>query len=157
MTDTERDNCFVISGVIFSSGITSTDVDVGNSPVDVYFAAYTDSERRKWAEILQLVSSVRDSGRLSLSTLDGHSWLAPFVSTTESTSSSSNFSSNRDSVVSNTSSLVNNAHRMSSRTEIGEGAKDLALLDESKTLSLTKQQQPLPSPPSQLQVFACVQ
>lgn len=155
VTESERDNCFVISGVVFEGaglGASSTDVDHGTSTaVDVCLAAYTESERRKWTDVLQLVSSVRDSRRFSLSTVDSHSWLAQFVSATESTtSSSSNFSSNRDSVISNASSLLN-AHRMPSRTENGEGAKESALFEESRKLSV-KQQQPLPSPPSQLQV-----
>ena len=148
--DTERDNCFIISGVVFDSvgvGMSSTDVDLVNShPADVHLAAYTESERRRWTEVLHLVSSVRDSGRLSLSTLDGHSGLPPYISAADSTSSSSNFSSNRNSVVSNTSSLVN-AHRISSRTESFEGARDLGLVEESKKVVSVKQQQPLPPPP----------
>ena len=152
--DTERENSFVISGVVFDSagvGTGATDTEPATSPaVDVCFAAYSESEQRKWMEVLQLASSVRDSCRLSLSTIDSHSWLGQFVSAAESTtSSSSNFSSNRDSVVSNASSLPNAHRNMSSRTEIGDGGKDSALLEESKK---AKQQQPLPSPPSLLLV-----
>ena len=146
-TDLERENSFVISGVIFESSI-SAEANTGSSHIDVHFAAYTDSERRKWTEVLQMVSSVRDSGRLSLSTLDGHSWVPSFVAAVDTTSSSSNLSSNRDSMVSNSSSLMN---RMSVKTDIAENVKDV--YSDDKSIS-TKQQQPLPCPPDH-QVHNC--
>ena len=144
----EKENSFVVSGVNLESSVSS-ESSLVKSCVDVHFAAYTDSERRKWTEIFQLVSSsARDSGRLSLSTLDNHAWTSSFSAAVDSTSSSSNFSSNRDSMVSNSSSLIN---RMSARADIGDNIKEV-VNSEDKLMS-TKQHQPLPCPPEELQVF----
>ncbi len=126
----ERENSFVITGVQLEQ---STD----SSTVDVHFAAYTDSERRKWTDILKVVSaSVRHSGRISLSALDGQTWSSSFVTVVDSASSSSNFSSNRESMVSDSSFLMN---RLSGKTDNGENAKDVVHAGEDKTATLKEQ------------------
>jgi len=137
----EKENSFVVSGVNLDP---SAESGLEKSCTDVHFAAYTDSERRKWTEIFQLVStSARDSGRLSLSTFDNQVWPLSFSAVVDSASSSSNLSSNRDSMVSNSSSVMN---RMSARADIGDNIKEA---EEKYTV---KQHQPLPCPPEELQV-----
>lgn len=150
VTDSGKDNCFLLSGVLYDAigGNNGNEMEASTIPVDIYFAAYTDSECKKWRDILHHLLS-RDSVRASV--LDGNSWLTSIVTQDSTSSSSSNFSSNRDSMVSNTSSLVN-TYRISSRSDLGEG-KEHPFTDDVKLLSVTKQQQPLPSPPHQSQVI----
>lgn len=142
--DLGKDNCFLIAGVLYDAigGSSGNEMEASTSPVDVYFAAYTESEWKKWKDILFQLLQCCDSARTMLST-DGNAWLAPILSHDSASSSSSNFSSNRDSVVSNTSSLVS-TFRVSSRSDI-EG-KDQILADDGKTFP-SKQLQPLPLPP----------
>lgn len=150
--DLGKDNCFLIAGVLYDAigGSNGNEMEASTSPLGVYFAAYTDSEGKKWKDVLHQLLLSRDSAKTMLSTLDGNAWLSPVISHDSASSSSSNFSSNRDSVVSTTSSLVN-TFRMSSRSDLGEG-KEHSLADDGKSLSSTKQQQPLPSPPHHIQV-----
>lgn len=151
--DSEKDNCLILSGILYDAlGESSGNkMEASITPIDVCFAAYTDSEYKKWKDVLKLlqvnVVSSRDSTRISL-LLDGNPWSSA-VAHDSASSSSSNFSSNRDSIVSNTSSL-HNTHRMSSRSDLGEG-KEFG--EDTKSLSLSKQLQPLPSPPHQIQVY----
>lgn len=150
VVDTGKDNSFVISEVLYDAlgGSSGNEMEASTVPVDVHFAAYTDSECKKWKDILLQLSS-RDSVGISFSIPDGNSWL-PNMAHDSTSSSSSNLGSNRDSMISNTSSLVN-THRMSSKSDLGEG-KDHGLPDDPRILSVSKQQQPLPSPPHQIRV-----
>ena len=153
IVDSGKDNSFMVSGALYDAlGVsTGNEMEASSSPVDICFAAYTDSELKKWKDVIQLLSSCRDSTDISLSLLDGNSWLPQVNMVHDSTSSSSsNFSSNRESLISNTSSLVN-THRMSSRSDLGDG-KEHTFADDAKSLSVSKQQQPLPSPPHQTPV-----
>ena len=148
LTDQGKDNCFLITSVLYDAIGGSHEMEASTSPIDVHLAAYTDTEGKKWKEILQQLLLSHDAAKSLLPTLDGNaSWLAPVLSRDSASSSSSNFSSNRDSVVSNTSSLVN-TFRMSSRSDFGEGREHSL----AESLS-SKQQQPLPSPPHQVQVI----
>lgn len=150
--DSGKDNSFLVSGVLYDAicGNSGNEMEASTIPVDIYFAAYTESECKKWKNSLHQVLIARDSARSSLSILDGHSWLAPILPHDSTSSSSSNFSSNRDSLLSNTS----NTWRISSRSDIGEG-KEHNMVDDGKAFSSSKQQQPLPSPPHQIQV-SCI-
>ena len=139
-----KDNSFLLSGVLFDAigGSGTNRMEATTTPIDIYFAAYTESEGKKWKDILhQLISSSESAGSF---TLDSSSWLTPVLPHDSASSSSSNFSSNRDSMVSNTSSL----YRAIPRSELGDG-KEHFLLEGGRTLSVSKQQQPLPSPPHQ--------
>ena len=141
-----KDNCFLVSGVLYDAieGNNGNEMEASTIPVDVYFAAYTESELKSWKNILQQLLS-RDSTKNMMSVMDASSWSSTLVQQDSASSSSSNFSSNRDSVVSNTSSLVNTL-RVSSRSDLGEG-KDITVVDDGRSLSHSKQQQPLPLPP----------
>ena len=117
---------------------------------EIYFAAYSDADLRQWKEALHLLTSSRESGRISI---EGGSWLSPAAHDSASTSSS-NFSSNRESMISTTSSLLAN-NRMSARSDTLD--REHPITDEFKAMSLTKQQQPLPSPPPlHVSVTVCV-
>lgn len=130
-----KDNSFLLSGVLFDAigGSGTNRMEATSTPIDIYFAAYTESEGKKWKDILHQIMSTSDSGSF-ISGLPPHD---------SASSSSSNFSSNRDSMISNTSSL----YRVIPRSDLGDG-KDLSL-EGGRTLSVSKQQQPLPSPPHQ--------
>lgn len=146
--DFGKDNCFLVTGILYDAivGSSGNEMEASTSPVDVYFAAYTESDLKKWKDIIHQLILARDSSR---TTLDTNLWLAPVLTHDSASSSSSNFSSNRDSLISNTSSLVN-TYRMSSRSDLGE--KEHSITDDIKMLSSSKQKQPLPSPPHQIQV-----
>ena len=138
--DCDKENCFVICGVgneTPSTAGTESDVGTPGTPGDeVCFAAYSDAEYNRWKEVLHLVTTSRES---CLSLMDTSQWLTPAAQ--DSTSSSSNFSSNRESMISTSSSLLNN-YRMSTRSDTAD--REHGVVDDLKT---AKQQQPLPSPP----------
>ncbi len=148
--DSEKDNCFLVSGVLYDAigGNNGNEMEASTVPVDVYLAAYTESECKNWNSILQQLLS-HDGVKIT-PVVDANSWSSTLLPQDSASSSSSNFSSNRDSMISNTSSLVN-TFRVSSRSDLGEG-KEMASLDDGRNLTLSKQQQPLPSPPQQIQV-----
>ena len=149
--DAGKDNCFLVSGVLYDAigGNDGNEMEASITPVDIYLAAYTESECKNWNSILQHLLC-RETTKNLLPVVDANAWPSTGLPQDSASSSSSNFSSNRDSIVSNTSSLVN-TFRVSSRSDLGEG-KEIPFMDDSKNLSLSKQQQPLPSPPQQLQV-----
>ena len=152
--DCDKENCFTISGISHGMGDGRSSVAmtpdgettptlIASSPQmsdEIYFAAYSDADLHKWKEALHLLTSSRESGRISI---EGGTWLAPATHDSASTSSS-NFSSNRESIISTTSSLLTN-NRMSTRSDTLD--RDHTLTDEFRAMSLSKQQQPLPSPP----------
>ena len=148
VSDSGKDNCFSLRGVLYDAigGNSGNQMDASTTPLDIFFAAYTELECKRWREILLSLLPNPESVQ-TLTAFDSNSWLAPILPQDSASSSSSNFSSNRDSVISNTSSLVN-AYRAFSRSDLGE-VRDH---DDGKTLSVSKQQQPLPSPPHQLLV-----
>ena len=164
--DCDKENCFTISGISNivgdhpSSVAMTPDSDIAptlsaTSPQfsdEIYFAAYSDADLRQWKEALHMLTSSRESGRISINILEGGSWLSPAAHDSASTSSS-NFSSNRESMISTTSSLWANTNRMSARSETLD--REQPVSDEFKAMSLTKQQQPLPSPPP-IHVSVCV-
>lgn len=152
VSDSGKDNCFSVRGVLYDAigGNSGNQMEASTTPLDIFFAAYTELECKRWKEILLSLLPNSESAQ-TLTAFDSNSWLAPILPQDSASSSSSNFSSNRDSVISNTSSLVN-AYRAFSRSDLGD-VRDHALYDDGKTLSVSKQQQPLPSPPHQLLVW----
>lgn len=149
VTSIGKDNSFLVSGVLYDAVKASNgyEMEASTVPVDVYLAAYTDSECKKWKDMFHWLLSSHNSIQVPLSSSDGNSWLSPVLALDSASSSSSNFSSNRDSMVSNTSSLVN-ACRMSSRSDLEHTSAE-----DSARVSVSKQQQPLPSPPHTTQVI----
>lgn len=143
VTISGKDNSFLLSGVLFDAIGGTNKMEATTIPGDAYFAAYTESECKNWKETLHHLMSTCDTG-------EGSSWIAPALPQDSASSSSSNFSSNRDSMISTTSSLIN-TYRAFSRSDLGEG-KDQSVSDNGRTPSSSKQQQPLPSPPHQLLV-----
>ena len=143
----DKDHCFVISGIADGRSEKEGNSSNGN---ELYFAAYTEAEYRQWKDALHLLTASRESGRLS--------FLDPSQGGQDSTStSSSNFSSNRESMVSTASSLLYSS-RFSGRSESPTRGRSLdrdhsLMVDDSKALSLAKQQQPLPSPPRTVSLF----
>ena len=150
--DCDKENCFAITGVTSStSGENPTSVAMtpegetappltATSPQlndEIYFAAYSDADLRQWKEALHMLT---EPNLLE----GGGSWLSPVGHDSASTSSS-NFSSNRESMISTTSSAYMANNRISTRSDTLE--RDHPITDEIKMMSLTKQQQPLPSPP----------
>lgn len=146
--DLGKDNCFHVSGVLYDAigGNDGNEMEASVTPVDIYLAAYTESECKSWTSTLQQLLS-HDASKSVVPVVDSSTWPTSGFPQDSASSSSSNFSSNRDSMVSNTSSLVNTC-RVSSRSDLGEGKE----VEDSKTFSVAKQQQPLPSPPQQVQV-----
>lgn len=152
LQDCDKENCFIMTGIASAgNGSASTPPGVGEliegggggGGVDeICFAAYTDAELQKWKEVLQLVATSRESGRLSF----------PYIDSSTSTSSS-NFSSNRDSMISTSSSNVY-GFRNPSRADSPPRGKSLErehqVAEDARALSLAKQQQPLPQPPAAL-------
>lgn len=143
MQEIDKDHCFLIAGIFDGP----SEKDAGTSGGDeIYFAAYTETEYRQWKDALHLLTASRESGQSSLSFLDASQGGQDSTST-----SSSNFSSNRESMISTASSLLY-TYRFSGRSESPTRGRSLdrdhnLMVDDTKTLSLTKQQQPLPSPP----------
>ena len=144
-----KDSSFLFNGVLFDAigGSGANKMDASTSPVDVCFAAYTDLECKKWKDVLHHFLSTCESAKTMWHVMDGSSWPMPTIQDSAS-SSSSNFSSNRDSVISNTSSLINTC-RLPTKSEL-----EHSVSDNGRTLSIPKQQQPLPSPPHQLTINA---
>ncbi len=155
--DSEKENSFAICGIgcaieplpVPSSsepnennGLVSPAPPPSSSGTsdEAYFAAYSESDYRHWKEVLHMMTSSRESSRISLSFLDNAQWLGTHDSTS---TSSSSFGSNRESVISNTSSL----NRNSGKIEVTESKAEPGPEESSLRLSVTKQQQPLPSPP----------
>jgi len=143
MQEIDKDHCFLITGIFDGP----SEKDSGTSGGDeIYFAAYTETEYRQWKDALHLLTASRESGQSSLSFLDASQGGQDSTST-----SSSNFSSNRESMISTASSLLY-TYRFSGRSESPTRGRSLdrdhnLMVDDTKTLSLAKQQQPLPSPP----------
>lgn len=148
--DCDKENCFVITG------ITSVEVEGGDAPSEeVYFAAYCEGEFDQWKSALQLLGSSRESARISVHSLDRSSWGIQTGQDSASTSSS-NFSSNRDSMISTASSLLT-TYRHSGRADSQAPEREQVGAEDIKTLSLAKQQQPLPTPPNAVSVLiACL-
>lgn len=151
-TECDKENCFILSGILEKGG------DIGSSE-EIYLAAYSDADYQQWRTALSLLTGTRESMRMSsASFLDGSQWAAMATGNDGASTSSSNFSSNRESMVSTTSSLPyvlrppshDSPPRGRSPLEQGVSAMD------TSTLS-TKQQQPLPSPPHEVHVlvYAC--
>ena len=147
-TEGDKENCFILSGI--ATGGTEGD----GSSEEIYFAAYSDVEYQQWHSVMSLITGTRESLRMSsTSFLDGNQWGLAAAHDNTSTSSS-NFSSNRESMISTTSSLPyvlripsqDSPPRGRSPLEQGASAGDSS---ECWRLSI-KQQQPLPSPPPEV-------
>lgn len=157
--ESDKENSFTICGigcVIEPLNVTSTPSDPNglnhppptstssSVPTDeMYFAAYSEADYRQWKDVLHMLTASRDSSRISFSFLDSTQWLSAGAHDSTSTSSSS-FGSNRESMISTTSSVLNNRI---SKIDTGESRGEHALANDLKGLSASKQQQPLPSPP----------
>ncbi len=154
--DCEKENSFAICGIgcaIEPLTVGSSEINENNGLVspapppsssgagdEAYFAAYSESDYRHWKEVLHMLTSSGESSRISLSFLDNAQWLGTHDSTS---TSSSSFGSNRESVISNTSSL----NRNSAKIEVTEVKPEPGPEESGLRLSVAKQQQPLPSPP----------
>ncbi len=151
LQECDKENCFIVTGIVATGNGSADSPSGAGEPVEngaggsideICFAAYTDAELQKWKEVLQLVATSRESGRMSF----------PYIDSSTSTSSS-NFSSNRDSMISTASSMLY-AFRNPSRAESPPRGKSLErdsqMAEDIKALSLAKQQQPLPQPPAAL-------
>ena len=160
--DSDKENSFAICGIGIaieplivpttesneSNGLVSPapPTSTGSSTIDeAYFAAYSESDYRQWKDVLHMLTSSRESSRISLSYLDNAQWLGTHDSTS---TSSSSFGSNRESMISTTSSVNRNSAGKMELSEVskldpptGGGGEDM------RKLSAAKQQQPLPSPP----------
>ena len=104
--DCDNEKCFMISGI--THGVGGHHDSVAMTPEgetaptltastpqtndEIYFAAYSDADLNKWKEILHLLTSSLESGRISI---EGGAWLSPAGHDSASTGSS-NFSSNRE-------------------------------------------------------------
>ena len=149
--DYDKENCFVITGITD----VAVEVEASNAPKEeIYFAAYCEGEFDQWKGALQLLVSSRESARISLPSLDGSPWAIQTGQDSASTSSS-NFSSNRDSMISTTSSLLT-SYRNSSRADSQAPEREQVGAEDIKALSQAKQQQPLPSPPHAVSVLICM-
>lgn len=146
-TECDKENCFILSGILEKGN----DGDIGSSE-EIYLAAYSDADYQQWRAALSLLTGTRGSMRMSsASFLDSSQWAAMTAGNDGASTSSSNFSSNRESMISTTSSLPyvlrppshDSPPRGRSPLEQGVSAID------TSTLS-TKQQQPLPSPPHEV-------
>ena len=148
--DCDKENCFVLTGTADAgeesgSGVTE----------EVYLAAYSDVDYHQWRAAFSILTGTRDSMRMSSgSLLDSSHWgtLPPTHDT--ASISSSNFSSNRESVISTTSSLPY-ALRLPNHESPPRGRSPLeqvAGAGDTSTLS-SKQMQPLPSPPPAVSIY----
>ena len=140
----DKENCFVLSSV--------TDVGTEGDNEDIYLAAYSDVEYQQWHSAMSMLSGTRESVRMSsISFLDGSQWGTVAPGHENASTSSSNLSSNRESMISTTSSLPyilripsqDSPPRGRSPLEQGVSAGDTSTL-------LSKQLQPLPSPPPEV-------
>ena len=143
----DKENCFILSGIL-DGGIEG---ESGSSD-EIYLAAYSEADYQQWRAALSLLTGTRESVRMSsASFLEGSQWAA--LPDTVSTSSSNFSSSNRESMISTTSSLPyslrlpghDSPPRGRSPLEQGMSAGDTSTLSN-------KQQQPLPSPPPAVSV-----
>ena len=144
----DKENCFSISGVV--DRLAEPEVGGGTTTTDLYFAAYSDSEYQQWKDMMHILTETGDSARMSISSfLDTNQWV-PQAGPDSASTSSSNFSSNRESMISTTSSQtlqLPKFHASDSPPRVKVGDHERTGADETKSLSVTKQQQPLPSPP----------
>jgi hypothetical protein len=139
----DKENCFVLFAV----------ADTGEGIEEIYLAAYSDVEYQQWRSVLSILTGSRDSMRISsASLLDSSQWAALAPGHDNASTSSSNFSSNRESVISTTSSLPFGLRVPShdspprGRSPLEQGA---VAPGDTGTLS-SKQLQPLPSPPPEV-------
>ena len=143
-TDCDKENCFILSGMIDGGAESET----GTSE-EIYLAAYSEADYHQWRSTLSLLTGSRESVRMSsASLLDGSQWGAPIFALDSASTSSSNFSSNRESMIS-TISLLPSSLRLLGHDSPPRGKSPLEQgisAGDSHTLS-NKQQQPLPSPP----------
>ena len=97
----DKENCFILSGI--QDG--GTEGENGGSE-EIYLAAYSDADYQHWHATLSLLTGTRESVRMSsASLLEGTQWGVPAAVNDSISTSSSNFSSNRESMISTTSSL----------------------------------------------------
>ena len=145
-TECDKENCFVLSGTIDGGN----EGENGSTEV-VYLAAYSDVDYQHWHAALTLLTGTRESLRMS-SFLENVQWGA-FASGQDNTStSSSNVSnSNRESIISTTSSLP----YILRLPGIDSPPRDRSPLNQDANTGDTgslpsKQLQPLPSPPPEV-------
>lgn len=146
-TECEKENCFVLSGTIDGGN----EGEHGNTE-DVYLAAYSDVDYQHWHAALTLLTGTHESLRMSsASFLENTQWASAHDNTSTSSSNLSN--SNRESIVSTTSSLPY-ILRLPGQESPPHGRSPL---DQGASTGDTgglpsKQLQPLPSPPSEVHV-----
>ena len=146
----DKENCFIISGILDGG----SEGENGSSE-EIHLAAYSDVDYQQWRAALSLLTGTRESVRMSsASFMDSTQWSLPSADVDAASTSSSNFSSNRESMISTTSSLPlilrppshDSPPRGRSPLEQGVSAGD------TSTLS-SKQLQPLPSPPPEVRTM----
>lgn len=146
-TECDKENCFILSGIL-DGGIEGEN---GISE-EIYLAAYSDVDYQQWHTALSLLTGTRESVRISsASFLDASQWSTLIASNDTASTSSSNFSSNRESMISTTSSLPYTL-RLPSHDSPPRGRSPLeqgVSIADTGTVS-NKQQQPLPSPPPEV-------
>ena len=145
----DKENCFILSGILDGG----SEGESGTSE-EIYLAAYSEADYHQWRSALSLLTGSRESVRMSsASFLDGAQWGVLPIGQDSASTSSSNFSSNRDSMISTVSSLPyglrlpghDSPPRGRSPLEQGVSAGDAQMVSN-------KQQQPLPSPPPAVSV-----
>ena len=146
-TECDKENCFILSCVA-DGGEESG----GGVIEDIVLAAYSDVEYQQWRSTLTILTGTRDSLRMSSgSLLESAHWGTLPPGHDAASTSSSNFSSNRESVISTTSSLPymlrlpNHESPPRVRSPLGQGSS----IGDTSSLS-SKQLQPLPSPPHEV-------
>ena len=151
--ESDKENCFVLTGTADAGEESGS----GTSE-EIVLAAYSDVDYQQWCSAFSILSGTRDSMRISSgSLLDSSHWAPLPPSHDTASTSSSNFSSNRESVISTTSSLPYTL-RLPSHESPPRGRSPLeqgAVVGDTSTLS-AKQMQPLPSPPPEVKYTQCL-
>ena len=150
----DKENCFTLSCVV-DSGEESG----GGIIEEIVLAAYSDVDYQQWRSVVTALTGNRDSLRISsASLLDSSHWGIVPPGHDAASTSSSNFSSNRESIISTTSSLPytlrlpNHESPPRGRSPLGQGSS----IGDTSSLS-SKQLQPLPSPPPEVRIICTVQ
>lgn len=133
----DKESCFSVSGVVDKA----TEPE-GATTTTLYFAAYSESEYQQWKDVMHVLTASSDPARMSVA-----SFMDTPAGPDSASTSSSNFSSNRESMISTTSSQLCNYRNSVRGDSPPRGRVEHSTADDSKPLSVIKQQQPLPSPP----------
>ena len=148
----DKENCFVLSGVADGGEESGS-----GCSEEIFLAAYSDVDFHQWRSALTILGRSRDSMRMSFgSLLDSSHWGTLPPGHDAASTSSSNFSSNRESVISTTSSLpytlrlATHESPPRGRSPLGQGA----VVGDASMIS-SKQLQPLPSLPPEVRMYMC--